>query len=532
MVLKCIYKENYPKSNVPKIFDYVKVIIFTGHIFLIISQFTNLYYSFDSFNNYHRESGYIICYLFPLSATIIQYITIAKYNKKTNKRIFIPIVLYFTLPIISTIIQLFVTGISLTNITIAGVVIILYSFTIYDANMMLEEKKKTEADLKLANEIQQNEIPNVFPAFPERKEFDLYANMIPAKEVGGDFYDYFLIDDNHLAVLIADVSGKGVPAALNMIKAKLLLKGTGIHFIDPAVIIAAVNEGFIDNNKNDIFVTVWFGIIEISTGKLTFANAGHEDAIIYNKKNGFNILKTKHGIPIGAMSGYKYQNHEIKLAKGDKLFLYTDGVIDNLNKNNIRYGVSRLLKTLNYNKDNSVRDLINNVKIDLEEYSIGCESFDDITMLCFELNEKKKNNNEHLKLSKKMNVDLKEIPTVFKYFTEVMADVIGVEKVKKYYVVGDEVLSNIIKYGFKNDKKNKYIIIDLDIDLKKKNVKFTIKDNGIPFNPLYVKDPNINLSVEERKEGGLGIYIVKKMMDKVSYEYKDNNNILILEKKY
>ena len=401
--IKCIYMENHPDSKPPKIFNYIKLIIFIGHIFLIVSQFTNLYYSFDAYNIYHREKYYFICYLFPIIATILQYIVIAQEIKKTSKRILIPLVLYFTLPILASIVQLYNPGLSLSNIIIGGVVIILYSVTIYDANLMQEEKKKTEADLKLAREIQQNEIPNEFPAFPNRSDFDLYASMTPAKEVGGDFYDYFLIDDNHLGLVIADVSGKGVPAALNMFKAKLLLK-TSIHTNDPAEVLTATNKAFIDSNKLDMFVTILFGILDLKTGKLVFSNAGHEDPIICDSK-GFNELKTKHGLPIGTIIDYKYENNKITLNKGDKLFLYTDGVTDSVNNRDKSYDISNLLKTLNQNKNKGVKEIVDSVKKDLEDYTKDCKQFDDITMLCFELNDNKKE--EHITLEKEYKINWK-----------------------------------------------------------------------------------------------------------------------------
>ena len=525
--IKYMYKENHPNTKQPKIFTYIKLIIIIGHIFLIISQFTNLYYSFDSNNVYHREKFYFLCYLFPLIATLLQYIIIAPEIKRAKKHIFIPLVLYFTLPIFASIIQLFVPGLSLSNIIIGGVVILLYSFTIYDSNKMFEEKKKNEADLKLANEIQQNEIPN---SFPDRKDFELYAIMQPAKEVGGDFYDFFLIDDDHLGLVIADVSGKGVPAALNMFKAKVLLKGISSYANNPAHALKLLNDSFIDNNKLDMFVTIWFGIIELSTGKLEFSNAGHEDAIICNKKNFFEVFKTKHGLPIGAFKNSKYDNYKISLNKGDKLFLYTDGVLDAVNNQNRQYGIFNLLKLLNMNKNKNAKEIIKTVKSDLDTFSKNSSQFDDITMLCFELNKEKEEKNMNYK--KIFKADINEVNNVFEFFEKNMKGIVEIGDAKKCFIVVDEVFSNIVKYGFNDNSNDNYISVELNIDLNKKNIKIIFEDNGIKFNPLESNDPDINLSVGDRNEGGLGIFIVKKMMDKVSYKYKDNKNILIMEKKY
>lgn len=529
--LKCLYKENHPNKKVPGMYKVIEIIIIIGHVMLLISQFNHMYYSFDEFNNYHREKLYIICYLFPIVSTVLQYITVLKDIKNTSKRILIPLIIYFILPILAAILQLFFSGISIANIMIGGSVIVLYLVNIYDANSMLEETKKTEADLKLGNEIQMNECPNVFPAFPDRKEFDLFASLNPAKQVGGDFYDYFLIDDNHLAIVIADVTGKGVPAALNMIKAKTLIKGTSTHSTDPAELLGLVNDSFLDNNQSDVFVTCWLGIVEISTGKLIFTNAGHEDALIYTKKDGFTELQTKHGVPIGAMEDAKYHNNEVKLSKGDRLFLFTDGVLDAINNKGKRYGFDRLLKNINYMKDLSIYELINSLRTNIEGFSYGCEQFDDITMLCFELNDDKKVNSNQIVLKKRFYADLDSIPEVYNYFTKPISDLVGVGKVKKYYVVVDEIFSNIVNHGFDNSNEN-YITIEMIVDVDNRNIKATFIDNGIPFNPLEKEDPNTSLSAEERKEGGLGIYIVKKMMDNVSYEYKNNMNYLTVEKKY
>ena len=521
------------EKRIPKIFIIIKALLIIAEILLIISQFTNIYYYFDINNKYHRGKLYILCYIIPLMSLLIQFIIILIYDKQSKKRIFIPLILFTILPIIATIIQMFYYGISIINISCVGVVVLLYAFTIYDANLLIEEKGKLENELHIAREIQLNECPNVFPAFPDRNDFDLYAIMNPAKEVGGDFYDYFLLDDDHLGMVMADVSGKGVPAALNMVKAKLLLKGTGLYINDPSKTLDLLNEGFIDSNKLDMFVTVWFGIIEISTGNLVFANAGHEDLILYNEKKGYSVYKTKHDIPIGVIKNYKYKNYEIKLDKGDKIFLHTDGVVDAIDKHNKHYGLNNLLKNLNKNKDKNVKDLIESVSLSLDNYSKDCEQFDDITMLCFELFTKN-NNDKIIKLEGTFKATVEEINHVYEYFTDTVANIVGLDKVKKYYIVIDELFSNIAKYGYKDitDGRDEYIKISLSMNLNKRLITLVFEDNGIPFNPLTIMDPNTNKLASEREIGGLGIFIVKKMMDKVSYEFKNSKNFLTIEKKY
>ena len=529
--LLCLYKENNNVNNTPKIFNVIRVIILIGQILLIISQFTNLYYSYDSMNVYHREKFYFINYLIPLIATLIQYYILAKEFKNTSLRIKIPIILYFTLPVLGAVIQIFIQGFPISNVMIGGVTILLYLFVIYDANIQLKEKEKTEADLRLAKEIQQNEIPNAFPAFPGRDEFDLYAMMNPAKDVGGDFYDYYFIDDNHLALVIADVSGKSISGSLNMIKAKVLLKNISSNNYDPSEILCKLNNSFIDNNKMDMFVTMWFGIVEISTGKITFSNAGHPDAIIIND-DATDLYITKHGIPIGVTKDYKYTNSVINLNKGDKLFIYTDGITDIVNLNNEEYGFNRLIRNIYSNKDNNVKEVIDSVNKELKEYSKGNIQFDDVTMLCFELNKNNKKEKSIMEVERKFRANLKELDSIYDYYSPLISKVVSPNQANKYNVVIDEVFSNIVKYAFKGKSNDNFINIKLIIDNKEKVIKMIFEDEGIMFNPLNNMDPKIDIKASDRKEGGLGIYIVKNMMDKVSYEYKDKKNILILEKKY
>ena len=188
------------------------------------------------------------------------------------------------------------------------------------------EKERISTELELATRIQSDMLPNVFPAFPERSEFDIYAGMDPAKEVGGDFYDFFLIDEDHLCMVMADVSGKGVPAALFMMASKIILANHAKMWKTPAQVLADTNAAICANNREEMFVTVWLGVLEISTGVLTAANAGHEYPVLKTPDGAFELIKDKHGFVIGGMEGMKYRDYELRLEKGAKLYLYTDGV--------------------------------------------------------------------------------------------------------------------------------------------------------------------------------------------------------------
>ena len=251
------------------------------------------------------------------------------------------------------------------------------------------ERERLSTELSLANKIQADMLPNIYPAFPDRDEFDIYALMDPATMVGGDFYDFFLIDDDHLGLLIADVSGKGIPAALFMMICLIVLKNSTMLSKSISKALATTNEAICTNNTNEMFVTVWMGILEISTGKLTAANAGHEYPTIRRKDGKFEIFKDRHGFVIGSMRHMKYEEYEIQMEPGDKIFVYTDGVPEANNSEKEMFGTQRLLEALNIDPDASPEQTIMNVRKAIDEFDHNEEQFDDLTMLCMEYRGKK-----------------------------------------------------------------------------------------------------------------------------------------------
>ena len=244
------------------------------------------------------------------------------------------------------------------------------------------EKERINTELTLATRIQADMLPHVFPAFPERKEFELYANMDPAKEVGGDFFDFFLVDDDHLCITIADVSGKGIPAALFMMASKILLQNNAMTGKKPAEILTDVNAAICANNREQMFVTVWLGILELSTGRLTAANAGHEYPVLMRAGEPFELYKDKHGFVIGGMEGVKYRQYELQINPGDKLFLYTDGVPEATDANGELFGTGRMIAALNERKDDSPTKVLEGVRRAVDDFVKESEQFDDLTMLC------------------------------------------------------------------------------------------------------------------------------------------------------
>jgi serine phosphatase RsbU (regulator of sigma subunit) len=247
-----------------------------------------------------------------------------------------------------------------------------------------KEKERISTELNMAKHIQASTLPNVFPPFPDRHEFDIFASMDTAKEVGGDFYDFFLVDDDHLCLVIADVSGKGVPAALFMMKSRAIIQSSAIPGKSAKDILTKANKEIYANNNMDMFVTVWLGILEISTGKVVCGNAGHEYPAIYRRGGSFELYKDKHGFVLGGMDGVRYREYELQLEKGDKLFVYTDGVPEATDSKETLFGTDRMLDALNTKPDGSPREILSTVRAAVDAFVQEAEQFDDLTMLCLE----------------------------------------------------------------------------------------------------------------------------------------------------
>ena len=256
---------------------------------------------------------------------------------------------------------------------------------IEDITRITREKERIGTELELARKIQADMLPNIYPAFPDRPEFDIFATMHPAKEVGGDFYDFFLIDDDHLGIVMADVSGKGVPAALFMMMSKILLKNFAQMGASPAEVLAQTNATICQNNEEEMFVTAWFGVLEVSTGKIVAANAGHEYPVVRTAEGEYELLKDSHGFVLGGMNGVRYRDYELRLEKGGTLFLYTDGVPEATNAAEEMFGTDRLLEALNAHRADGPVELLKAVRAAVDDFAGEAEQFDDLTMLALTL---------------------------------------------------------------------------------------------------------------------------------------------------
>ena len=245
------------------------------------------------------------------------------------------------------------------------------------------EKERISTELNVAKQIQADMLPSVFPAFPDHDDFDIFATMTPAKEVGGDFYDFFLVDDDHLAMVMADVSGKGVPAALFMVITKTLIKNRAQMGDSPAEILYHVNNQLCDGNESDMFVTVWLAILELSTGKGIAANAGHEHPVLCRKGGRYELVVYRHSMAVAAMSDIPFKEHGFELHPGDRLFVYTDGVPEATNINNELFGTDRMLEVLNRDPEAAPEEQLKAVRQSVDAFVGEAPQFDDMTMLSF-----------------------------------------------------------------------------------------------------------------------------------------------------
>jgi len=260
----------------------------------------------------------------------------------------------------------------------------------YEDNLtrVTAEKQRIGTELALATRIQADMLPNIFPAFPERSEFSIFASMTPAKEVGGDFYDFFFVDHDMLAMVIADVSGKGIPAAMFMMMAKSMIQTQAASGRSPGEVLENVNRLICENNREDMFVTVWFATLDLKTGLMTAANAGHEYPVLKQPDGSFELFKDKHGLAIGAMNGMKYREYQIQMNPGTKLFVYTDGVAEATNAQKELFGMERTVDALNRAADKSPEEILQAVNGAVEDFVGDAEQFDDLTMMCIEFRKK------------------------------------------------------------------------------------------------------------------------------------------------
>lgn len=388
-------------------------------------------------------------------------------------------------------------------------------------------KERIESELSIAREIQMGMVPKTFPPYPERDDIDIYAILNPAKEIGGDLYDFF-IKDNMLFFAIGDVSGKGVPASLLMAVTRSHFRSVASTLKAPSAIIESMNKALSGTNDSNMFVTFFTGILDLDTGKVEYSNAGHNPPMILGPSGQVTRLNPDPNLPIGFFPDYKYTEGTFLLEPGSALILYTDGLTEAENKEHELYGEGRLTASVAAQKDKDAAATIAGLYSDVECHVNGAAQSDDLTILAIKYIG---NNSMNSKDTRILSLDnqVSEL-TKLSAFVEQTCGEAGVDQTLTMSInlALEEAVSNVIFYAFPKGETGHRITVKFT--LRGNELRYTIFDRGIPFNPLARADTDITLSAEDRSIGGLGIFLVKQIMDRVEYERKGAENILKLTK--
>lgn len=384
------------------------------------------------------------------------------------------------------------------------------------------EQQRTKTELEVAKEIQINTLP---VEIATTKDVEIQAELKAAKEVGGDFYDYYQLGDKHVAILIADVSGKGIPAAMLMMKTITCFKNYMSLSKSPSEIMKQVNKAIYEGNDSKMFVTAFFAILNTDTGIVKFANAGHNPPLVGAYPN-FRFLKCSTGFVLGGIKDLFCVDEEFVLNAGEQITLYTDGITEAMNPNREQYGSERFLALANRKEYSCLLEFHAELKDDIEKFTAGAEQSDDITYITL-----KYHGDEYKYTEKTFKAKNENIPTMLKAIEDFgNENKFGEEFERNLLVVGDEIFSNIIKYGYPDTKGEIYV--RMLYNFVRKEYILTIIDTGIPFNPFTIEGNAIDENYHSRKVGGLGIMIVKNLMSEYAYDRVNNKNIITLKKKF
>ncbi len=411
-------------------------------------------------------------------------------------------------------------------------------------------KERIESELNIAREIQMSMIPKIFPPYPDRTDIDIYAFMQPAKEVGGDLYDFF-IDDNKLYFAVGDVSGKGVPASLFMAVTRSIFRSIATSAGNPASIISAMNNAMCDGNDANMFVTLFIGILDLGTLELVYSNAGHNPPVIMSLdgKVSFMDVGTCSGLPVGLFEDYTYENARIVLAADDKILLYTDGLTEAENKAAELYGEDRLLAVLSKEgfASLSVRDLLESIHADVEGHVAGAAQSDDLTIMVMHVKggaaavspdaesstaasvvaQASSGTSNYRKIE--LRNEITQLAPMAEWI-EANCEEFGASTALTMSVnlALEEAVTNVIMYAYPDNGVSATFFVDFDID-DSNIATWRIVDTGKPFDPTAKQDADLTLDVMERPIGGLGIFMVKEIMDEIAYRRENGQNILIMK---
>ena len=397
--------------------------------------------------------------------------------------------------------------------------------------------ERINSELHIAHDIQMGMIPQSFPAFPDRNEIDIYASIEPAKEVGGDFYDYFFIDEYNLCFIIGDVSDKGVPASLFMARSKSLLQSTTSlmtkdHNKDLPVgeILFRVNEELYRDNDLCMFVTIFYGILNVKSGELRYSICGHNPPYLISDKGSISSLGKSDGPPLGIKRNIRYKSHTLKLKPEDCIFLYTDGVTEAMNSKGEEFTEERLIKYLDSLKGAFTEEIINGIMKNVNKFASGVQQSDDITVLAIRFYGKNRNvkvsDNGQTKVTLKNDLnELERLKNKFKEFTEY--NIIDDNIVFDLTLVLEEIFINIISYAYEDKKEHQ---INISFFLENDSIIFEINDDGKPFDPTKYIETVLDKESEDKEIGGRGLKLVKSLIDSMKYYRKNNMNVLIIKK--
>jgi len=391
-----------------------------------------------------------------------------------------------------------------------------------------EEKGRMESELHIARNIQMSMLPKTFPPFPDRSDIDIYAQLMPAKEVGGDLYDFYIRDEK-LFFCIGDVSGKGVPASLVMAVTRSLFRSLSAHENRPSRILRAINDSMSKDNESDMFVTFFMGVLDLPTGRLRYCNAGHNAPIASTSRHSphpTQFLNVIPNLPFGIITDWKYEEQEVVMVHGDTLFLYTDGLNEAENFRHQPFGDQAILTVAQTIGALSAKEQTEAMTEAVNRHVNDAEQSDDLTILCLKYLPIQDENVHSSHLTLLNNVDeLNKLPE----FVDTVCEEAHIDMmmVTSLNLALDEAVTNVVLYAY-GDREG---TVDIEAIYTDKYIKFIITDSGIPFDPTQTQEVDITLGVEERPIGGLGIHLVRQIMDTVNYERTDGKNILTLTKK-
>ena len=412
----------------------------------------------------------------------------------------------------------------LVGLALLGLILHRTARNLYKLKNVSETKEKIENELRIASNIQMAMLPKIFPPYPDRQDIDIFASLVPAKEVGGDLFDYF-IRDERLYFCIGDVSGKGVPASLVMAVTRSLFRTVSGHEIYPARIVSHMNDSMSEGNDSNMFVTFFVGVLDMTTGVLRYCNAGHNAPLLLHD-GAVKTIDVKPNLPLGVAGGMRFVQQEMTVPSGSALFLYTDGLTEAENIRHELFSERRLLKVAADVSTLSAREQVAGIHEAVRRHVEDAPQSDDLTMLCIRyLGQPEQVSDRHLILHN----DIQQIPQLAD-FVETIAEESGLSQplAMSLNLALEEAVTNVIVYAYPEGTDG---LVDIEAIIRKDLIRFIISDSGQPFDPTQVEAVDINLPLEERPIGGLGIHLVRSIMDEVSYERVDGKNHLYLIKK-